>query len=1460
MRSRLFPLLILLVSLFGCGSSTKQEGQATPLIYDFRPGRANLNPGTSTLLLANFVGGSASIDQGVGVISSGVPVSISPTTSTTYTLTVKGTSGDPATASTTVTVGPTAVDISPAQLSLAAGQTQTFSANVTGLTDTRVVWSAEGGTITQQGRFTAGAIPGAYLISAQSLGLSTLCAKAFVTVVAGAPPPPVSVSVSVPTAVLSTGRSTTFSAQVTGSANGAVTWTASAGSISATGVFTAPASPGVVIITATSVADPSKSASTNLTVIAAPVATGLAAAKGTLTVGSATTLTPTFANGTATLGTSGVGSSQLSAAATSGVAVATGPLGATTTFTLTVTNAAGDTATASTTVSAVAAPVATGLVAAKGTLTVGSATTLTPTFANGTATLGTSGVGSSQLSAAASSGLAVATGPLGATTTFTLTVTNAAGDTATASTTVSAVPVATASLVASSASPLFGAPNVTVTPTFTNGTAVVGTSQGASDVLASATAGVALAVQATGFKTATTYWIRVTNPAGDYVDASTTIAPQAVVVGAISPGTPTRTVATSTTFSSTVTGGFLGTITWSSTGGTWVGSSWTAPAVPSSITLTATSLDDPSKTATTLVTVVAAPVATSLVATKGTITAGTGTTVTPTFANGTGEIGTAGAGSSNLSASATSGVALSTGALAATTTFTLTVTNTAGDTATVGTTVSTVPAPVANLTPSTTSPLYGATNTTITPTFTGGTALVGTSQGASDLSASAVSGSPIVVQATGFTAAVTFWVRVTNPVGDFADASATLTPQTVVVGAVTPPASFVTVSTTTTFTSTVTGGALGTVTWDSGGVGSWSNNTWTAPAAAGGPYTITATSVDDPTQSASTTVTVVVAPKITAFTLINYSTFWGLNATYTGGTGVVDQSVGALASGNQANLGLTHADVYTLTVTNAAGTAVTRTASAITFTRADSLNPPVKLLPGQTYDFGGLITVNNAANQGLNYATTAGSITSAGLFTAPMAIEACTMTATSQADPTKNLPIAIQILPLVLPQTQSVVPSASFVFQAPILGPNKAITWNMLSGNIGTISSNGVFTSNGTSGSDTVQAISVADNTIIGTAYVSVPASAYSNSLTANAGAMTYIRTEHALVRTYFNDAVLAIGGLSGGSPTNTMEVSFSGGGGWSLEASTLATARSRHTATLLTTGNILITGGRDASGNPLASAELYDSHNDKLLPAPASMQSAREDHIATLMQDGRVLLTGGRGASGTLNTAEIYDPATNSFIPVATAMSSSRVGHSVVALLDGRVLVTGGSTDGTDANLTNSADLFDPTTVTFTSVSGTMALGRRNMGAALSPDGKVALIGGVYISVASGLPIPSSAAETFDPTTATFATVGTTLSNARNRPLVSILSDGTILALGGSANLGLTGDQNGTASTVTTLDRYLPSIPGIPNPYGITIAPNPGADLLSGRCILMSSGGVLIVGVGVDPNNGGPVSSATFQ
>jgi len=65
------------------------------------------------------------------------------------------------------------------------------------------------------------------------------------------------------------GATTTFTATVTGSANQAVTWSVegeASGTITSTGVYTAPSRPGTFTVIATSVADPTKKATATVTV------------------------------------------------------------------------------------------------------------------------------------------------------------------------------------------------------------------------------------------------------------------------------------------------------------------------------------------------------------------------------------------------------------------------------------------------------------------------------------------------------------------------------------------------------------------------------------------------------------------------------------------------------------------------------------------------------------------------------------------------------------------------------------------------------------------------------------------------------------------------------------------------------------------------------------------------------------------------------------------------------------------------------------------------------------------------------------------------------------------------------------------------------------------------------------------------------------------------------------------
>jgi formylglycine-generating enzyme required for sulfatase activity len=93
--------------------------------------------------------------------------------------------------------------------------------------------------------------------------------------------------------------------------------------------------------------------------------------------------------------------------------------------------------------------------------------------------------------------------------------------------------------------------------------------------------------------------------------------------------------------------------------------------------------------------------------------------------------------------------------------------------------------------------------------------------------------------------------------------------------------------------------------------------------------TITATSVDDPTKTATITVEVVALPVISTFTNAGLDSS-GNNATltvvFTGGTGSVDNAIGLVVTGVPVSLvavsPLTTNTTFTLTVTNLAGTSV----------------------------------------------------------------------------------------------------------------------------------------------------------------------------------------------------------------------------------------------------------------------------------------------------------------------------------------------------------------------------------------------------------------------------------------------------------------------------------------------------------------------------------------------------------
>jgi hypothetical protein len=192
-----------------------------------------------------------------------------PSLAGTYTVTATSGADSTKSAAATLTVSQpvqVSISVSPSAASLSTGGQTQFTASVSGSSNTTVTWGASAGTITTGGSYTAPASAGTYTVTATSAADSTKSASAVVTV---SQPAQVSISVSPSTASLSTGAQEQFTANVSGTSNTAVTWTASGGTVNPSGLYVAPSAAGTYAINAVSVADPTKSASATVSVSAA---------------------------------------------------------------------------------------------------------------------------------------------------------------------------------------------------------------------------------------------------------------------------------------------------------------------------------------------------------------------------------------------------------------------------------------------------------------------------------------------------------------------------------------------------------------------------------------------------------------------------------------------------------------------------------------------------------------------------------------------------------------------------------------------------------------------------------------------------------------------------------------------------------------------------------------------------------------------------------------------------------------------------------------------------------------------------------------------------------------------------------------------------------------------------------------------------------------------------------------
>lgn len=262
----------------------------------------------------------------------------------------------------------------------------------------------------------------------------------------------------------------------------------------------------------------------------------------------------------------------------------------------------------------------------------------------------------------------------------------------------------------------------------------------------------------------------------------------------------------------------------------------------------------------------------------------------------------------------------------------------------------------------------------------------------------------------------------------------------------------------------------------------------------------------------------------------------------------------------------------------------------------------------------------------------------------------------------------------------------------------------------------------------------------------------------------------------------------------------------WS-KTGNMNSARTEHTASVLSNGKILVAGG--CNGTVINSVEFYDASTHSWV-FTQSMKQARSYHTASTLTDGKVLVTGGTGPlskenraatcllsskalhmidqmtqgrknrqTGVLfgswllsdgdvqSSAEIYDPSVDAWL-TTRSMRHARVFHTASVLPNGKVLVVGGADNVT---FLQTAELYDPSNDTWTlvrSLHGTRGL----HSASVLKDGRVLISGGIGSD-------SSEVSQLYDPYANSWKMAGL-MNIPRIFHTASLLGDGTVLVTGG--------------------------------------------------------------------------------
>jgi hypothetical protein len=171
-----------------------------------------------------------------------------------------------------------------------------------------------------------------------------------------------------------------------------------------------------------------------------------------------------------------------------------------------------------------------------------------------------------------------------------------------------------------------------------------------------------------------------------------------------------------------------------------------------------------------------------------------------------------------------------------------------------------------------------------------------------------------------------------------------------------------------------------------------------------------------------------------------------------------------------------------------------------------------------------------------------------------------------------------------------------------------------------------------------------------------------------------------------------------------------------------------QRSATQLADGQWLVL---DTHGEPASQAHLMRPDGVSVV-SNAALEHPRAGFSTTLLPDGSVLVLGGVDRAGTpVAVAEVFEPGTGRFRSVSVEGLIPRARHAAAVLGDGRVLIAGGLDDRRAPAL--EAELWDPAAGTLVRLDARLESAQVDPQATLLPDGSVVLQAGDRAEIFDG-------------------------------------------------------------------------------------------------------------------------------